>query len=190
MARPAPCGAEEASVDPIPIAPRAGGGALRLGLLADTHDDLVDWPECLERLAAAFADVDAILHCGDLSTPAALDGLAKIAPLWAVRSPADPPPRPPQLADGPRLFSAGELSVALVNALGGAPSREAPAALAGRPVDVLVFGGTHEAFVGAAGGALLVNPGSPTLAQLRSAAILELESGVASCRLLSWPRSA
>ena len=50
----------------------------------------------------------------------------------------------------------------------------------GRPVDIVVFGYTHEAMVETHGGILLVNPGSPSLVgqqvRLGTVAILELDS--------------
>jgi uncharacterized protein len=173
----------------ISLVAGAGRAAVRLGLLADTHDDLCDWPSCAARIADAFADLDAILHCGDLCTLAALDGLERLGPVYAVRSPADPPADPPRLVDGPRLFEAAGLRIGLVNALPDGPSRTAVREALGTPVDVLVFGGTHTSFLGAAEGTLLVNPGSPSLASERSAAILEIEDGVAACRMVSWPGS-
>ena len=76
----------------------------RFGLLADTHDNLIAWPETLERIRAALGTVDGIIHCGDLCTRQALDDLSGIAPVWAVRSSADAAESPPELVDGPGSF--------------------------------------------------------------------------------------
>ena len=141
----------------------------RIGLIADTHDDIVPWPTVAVRVAEAFASVDLILHCGDLTTTDVLDQLETIAPVLAVRSAADPPPAPPRLVDGPRVVDAGAVAIGLVNTL-----VDDPSAVFDRSVDVVVHGGTHTASVDTSGPMLLVNPGSPTLADVPSVAVLEL----------------
>jgi uncharacterized protein len=176
---------------------RAAGSGLRLGLVADTHDDLVDWRAVSGQIAASLEGVNAILHCGDLCTEAALAALERIAPVFAVRSAADPPARPPTLVDGPRLVEGEGVTVGLLNALGaplveaevadtihftGRAARDAALQFFGRPVDVAVFGGTHAPFVGTVDGILFVNPGSPSLAKERTLAILTLRSGSIGCR--------
>jgi len=180
----------------IPATRIAGG---RLGLVADTHDELVDWGTVLPRIAAALAGVDGILHCGDLTSAEALAGLHEIAPVLAVRSPADPEEAPPELVDGPRLVEAGELMIGLVNTLAGPPVGaqtdpvlgfpELPAAevgpeVFGRPVQVVVFGGSHVACLASAGGVLFVNPGSPSLAKTLTVGLLEVHGSVATPRIL------
>ncbi len=61
-----------------------------LGVLADTHV-----PDRVPRLPAAVADVfrqaevRAILHAGDVSSPQVLRDLARIAPVYAVRGNRD-----------------------------------------------------------------------------------------------------
>ena len=45
------------------------------------------------------------------------------------------------------------------------------------PVDAVVFGGTHRASVERVDDVLFVNPGSPSLADRTSVAILELGAG-------------
>jgi uncharacterized protein len=181
-------------MEPLPLRKRSASGPLRLGLLADTHDDLVEWDAVARQIAASLEGVDAILHCGDLCTNAALGALERIAPVFAVRSSADPPAQPPRLVDGPRLFETERVTIGLVNALGapmidadaigfGARSaRDVTGQLFGRRVDVTVFGGTHAGFVGAADGILFVNPGSPSLATERTLAILTLNAGSIGCR--------
>ena len=174
--------------------------ARRIGLLADTHDDLVEWPPIQARLAELLSGVELLLHCGDLCTLRLLDRLAEIAPVLAVRSPADPAAAPPRLVDGPRVVRAGGLTIGVVNALG-APPVEAevghtlrfPGLAAarvgvevfGRAVDVVVFGGSHVPCVASAAGILFVNPGSPSLAEERSVGILDVGDGVAAAQILA-----
>src|SRR5262245_39535038 len=132
----------------------------RFGLLADTHDDAVDWPAALDLISSAMGDVDAIIHCGDLCTAQALESLAGIAPVWAVRTQADAPPSPPALVDGPRVLEAGRVRIGVTTSLSAGPVHaevdpavrfvrtEGPDVakkLFGEAVDVCVFGGTHRA---------------------------------------------
>jgi len=162
----------------------------RFGLLADTHDNAVDWPKALDEIRAALGEVDAIIHCGDLCTRQALVTLSSIAPVWAVRTQADVAASPPRLVDGARVLEAGRVQVGVVATLNADPvgaevnpavrfvrtaGSDVAASLFGGPVDVCVFGGTHRAEIIAVGGTLFVNPGSPTLADQRSVGILVVD---------------
>ena len=157
----------------------------RFGLTADTHDDLVDWPAILAGLRAAWGEVDAVLHCGDISTAAALESLAAIAPTYATRNDGDPPAEPPTLSDGPRLLSLGGMRVGLTFKLPeDARTAEGAAALFGGPIAACLYGGTHEPRLDRAGGVLFVNPGSPSLAKRRTAAVLTIDSGRVSAEIV------
>lgn len=142
---------------------------MRIGLVADTHDEVVPWDQVHDKIADAFVGVELILHCGDLQTMGVLDRLEEIAPVLAVRSEGDPPPAPPRLVDGPRVVDAGRTSIGLVSRLAGPPEK-----VFDRSVGVVVHGGTHEGSIESIDGILLVNPGSPTLADDVSVAILEV----------------
>lgn len=171
----------------------------RFGLVADTHDVAVDWPAAVEKIRAAMGPVDAIIHCGDLTTPKAIEGLSAIAPVWATRNPAgDADPSPPVLVNGPRILEVGASGIGVVFALTTDPigaetdpvlrfPKHSPEAsmqmLFGGRVDVCVFGGTHAAIVASAAGTLFVNPGSPTLAKTRTVGVLTLEDGLAQVEI-------
>jgi putative phosphoesterase len=148
----------------------------KIGLIADTHDDLVEWDEIQPKVAAAFVGVELIVHCGDLSTMAVLDSLGEIAPVVAVRSPGDPP------ADGARLFNAphriehGGTAIAVVNELG---------AQTFEGVAVVLCGGTHKATIERRAEQLVVNPGSPSLAETVTVAVLEIDGGRAEAAIVS-----
>ena len=157
----------------------------RFGLTADTHDDLVDWPVILAALKASWGGIDAILHCGDITSAAALDSLAAIAPVFATRSDGDPPADAPRLSDGPRVLNVDGVRVGLTFALPEeAKTAEGAARLFGEPVAACIYGGTHAAEVGDRGGVLFVNPGSPSLAKLRTTAVLTIEAGRASAEII------
>jgi uncharacterized protein len=158
----------------------------RFGLTADTHDVLVDWPGVAAALAAAWDPVDAILHCGDITSPVALETLAARAPVFATRSADDPPSQPPVLTDGPRLLEAGGVRIGLVFSLGDEPPDAATAnRLFDAPIDVCVWGGTHEASIREIDGVLFVNPGSPSLAKTRTAAVLTVKDRRASASIVA-----
>jgi uncharacterized protein len=140
----------------------------RIGVIADTHDDVVPWDQVHAKVAEAFDGVELILHCGDLRTFGVLDRLGEISPVVAVRSAGDPLPEPPRLFDGPHVVETGDAVVGLVNVLG-----DDPAKAFGRPVDVIVHGGTHAASIEDSGPVLMVNPGSPTLADQPTVAVID-----------------
>jgi uncharacterized protein len=146
---------------------------MRIGLIADTHDEIAPYDTVADKLSSAFDGVDLILHCGDLTTTGVLDRLEELAPVVAVRSANDPSPEPPRLFEGPHVLEAGGLVIGLVNTLGDLDVGE----LFGRPVDVVVHGGTHAASIERTDGVLLVNPGSPTLANEVTVAILDIADG-------------
>jgi putative phosphoesterase len=146
---------------------------VRIGLVADTHDEIAPYDAVADKLAGAFDGVELILHCGDLTTTGVLDRLGELAPVVAVRSANDPSPEPPRLVEGPHILEVGGLVIGLVNTLGDAD----PGELFGRPVDVVVHGGTHAASIERTGGVLRVNPGSPTLAEEVTVAVLDIADG-------------
>ena len=150
--------------------------ARRVGLIADTHDEIVTWDDLQPKVEAALDDVDLVLHCGDATTAVVLDLLETIAPVRAVRSPADPPAAPPRLSDGPVRLDVGGTIVVLSRA------RPDPSEAAG--ADVVVFGGTHEAVVETVGDILYVNPGSPSLAERTSVAVIDLTGMAPDARII------
>src|SRR5262249_45057674 len=89
----------------------------RFGVLADTHDALVDWPNGLRAIRDALGAVDGIIHCGDLTTGKTIDTLAELAPVWAVRSAGDPVEAAPTLIDGPRVLEVGDVRIGVVFSL-------------------------------------------------------------------------
>lgn len=144
--------------------------SVRIGAISDSHSDICDWPAVLQRVRDAFAGVDLILHCGDISTAEALDDLEAIAPVQATRSAIDPPPDDKRIADGPRVVEAGGHRLVL------AFNRPDASVAADEGVDLVVFGGTHAPSVETVDGVLWVNPGSPALAERTSVAIVTLDA--------------
>ncbi len=150
---------------------------VRIGLIADTHGLLR--PQCL----AALAEVDRILHAGDVGD-GVLEALAAIAPVQAVSGNTDP-------AGNPRLEPALELAVDGVTihvSHGHELGRPEPEALLARyGARVIVYGHTHEPLVRHVDGRLVVNPGAAGPARFNvrpTVARLTIDRGTAEAEIL------
>lgn len=166
---------------------------MRIGVAADLHRSADDGSDLPAPLIDLFSTVDLIALCGDIGVAGTVDRLAKLAPVVAVRNPASPDDgggRAPRIAAVVRPAEAG-LSFGLTFSLRGALSidegrivatgagvRAAVEVQFDTAVDVVLFGSTHAPLVAHAEGIFFVNPGSPTFAERRTAAVLEAESGI------------
>lgn len=161
----------------------------RFGLIADAH--IHPGRPLPEPIAALFAGADGILVLGDMGEASGLDALAEFAPVTGVVG-GDDPADDKRLVGEVALFEIGGLSVGAVfdptdhglftrsePLAVGADFDEAMRRVFGRRLDVLVCGSTHKACVASASGVLIVNPGSPTLSDQPSVAVLQVADGVA-----------
>jgi putative phosphoesterase len=106
----------------------------RIGVISDTHGVLPP------AVADVFANVDAIIHAGDIGGAHILDALRKLAPVTSVDGNNDD-------ATGEEIVRTklGTLRVLLTHILP-RPSKPAPrviASLRAEPADVVVFGHSH-----------------------------------------------
>ena len=166
---------------------------MRIGLISDTHIPVAAkelWPQIYD----AFRGVDLIMHGGDLMVPEVIDWLEEVAPVMAVSGNGDHlgwerslPPRDPRLSESKVLAVEG-LRIGLVHdfQLPEAPPLRTMEGLMrhyfGGPVNVIVRGSTHAAEITKVKGVLIVNPGSPTFpdhktARLGTVGFLEIEGG-------------
>lgn len=132
----------------------------RIGVLSDTHvqsgSDAAT--RLLQLLSKHIADVDLILHAGDVADPALLACFGP--PVYAVRGNIDPPD--PQLPQQ-RVLEVAGWRFGLIHGWG------APAGLvqrirqnfSGESLDCIVFGHSHYPYNQRHGGTLFFNPGSP-----------------------------
>ena len=118
---------------------------MHLIILSDTHGLLR--PAVLELLQNA----DAILHAGDINTPAIVEQLAAIAPLYIVRGNNDKDWAEALPHD--LTVTLGGVTFCLVH-----NRKEVPADLTG--VDAVVFGHSHRYLQQEQAGVLWLNPGS------------------------------
>jgi putative phosphoesterase len=123
-----------------------------IGLIADTHGLLR--PE----IARVFADVDLIVHAGDVGGHDVLQSLAAIAPVEAVSGNVDDRFDPMLPRERSLPVGALMLHVSHGDELG-SPTPER--LLARYSADVLVYGHTHKALVfNGDNGRIVVNPGA------------------------------
>jgi putative phosphoesterase len=171
-----------------------GRRSARIGVLSDTHipeSQPTLWPQVLD----AFADVDVILHGGDLHDVELLDVLGAVAPTLAARGNGEEGSggRPVQ-PDRPNLRDAWTIDVAdvRVGLTHELPIPEFPPRLVladervrifgDARLDVLVYGHTHVEAIDVIDSILCVNPGSPTFphnleAQLGTIAFVQIDDG-------------
>ncbi len=155
---------------------------MRVLVLSDTHVAAAQVPWVVELLRPHLDGVEHILHAGDAVSPALHEALAKLAPLSAVAGNMDPPELRARWPEE-SVLELGGRRVGLIHGWG------APQDLARRvverfqapdgrvPLDVLVFGHSHQPLVERRGGLLLLNPGSAVdqrFAPYRSVAELDL----------------
>ena len=126
---------------------------MRIGVISDTHGFL---PAAVHDV---FADVDHIIHAGDVGSSAVLVELATIAPVTAVHGNTDSAelafslPGRVSVAVGGVRFLVGHVRAEVVRP--GVPD----------DVDVVVFGHTHVPLAERRDGRLYLNPGSTSRAR-------------------------
>ncbi len=133
----------------------------RLLIVSDTHvpDFARRLPAWLLRLAER---ADRIVHAGDATAAAVLDELAGLAPVTAALGNIDGPDVAAWGAAPVASLTVEGLTMTVVHDAGRRDGREARLRRRFPDADVIVFGHSHAPEVTAAGGAWLVNPGSPT----------------------------
>ncbi len=142
--------------------------SLRIGLIADTHmpGTIASlWPQIYD----GFADVDCILHAGDLHVAAVIDELEAMAPTYVCAGNGDLDVRHHRLQERWEGNLAG-LNVGLIHRFP-TPRRADEARLEKKltqhfghtGLEVVIYGHTHLAEVHSVAGRTYINPGSPTL---------------------------
>ena len=148
---------------------------MRIGLISDTHGLLR--PQVLERLA----DVDLILHAGDIGPEDIVTELEVLAPVKAVHGNTDGLAIRARYPEVQEMEEVGRRIVVTHGHVYGSPT---PAVLrnAFPAADVIVFGHTHRPEIDRAEGRLVINPGAAGPARFRlspSVAVLRLDSSTA-----------
>ncbi len=181
---------------------------MKIGLISDTHSagSGRDLPNAVLQ---ALRGVDLILHCGDLECLGVLDYLETVAPVLAVRGYEDPREPGGRLADATRVVHADSIAIGMIHDIQWPgpkiattgdgtglvlPQGQAAETLVkkfGQPVDVVLFGDTHEELICQWDGILMVNPGSPTYpgrrhrrGALGTLAMLEIRDSAAEAQII------
>ncbi len=129
---------------------------MKLGIISDTHAKTID--EIPVAIRKALADVDIIVHAGDFTQKAVLDGLRATGQVKAVFGNMDSTELKSSLPESD-VFEVGGRKIGLTHGSG------APWGIAERVrqrfsgVDIIIFGHSHEPCNRYIQGILLVNPG-------------------------------
>jgi putative phosphoesterase len=134
---------------------------MRIALLADTHAPR-RWRGCPPALASALAEMDLILHAGDVCTAAVLDELASYAPVHVVLGNNDGSDVASWGASETLELELEGVRVAMVHETGAAAGRGRRMRARFPDADLLVFGHSHIPLDETHDGLRLINPGSPT----------------------------
>ena len=152
---------------------------MRIGVISDTHS-AGSGRDLPAQVLQALEGVDIILHCGDLECLGVLDYLETVAPVLAVRGYEDPLEKGDRLAYATRVVQAGGVAIGMTHDIQWPgpkiattgdgdglilPEGQAVETLRkkfGQPVDVVLFGDTHEELICRWDSVLMINPGSPT----------------------------
>lgn len=182
------------------------GALLKVGVISDTHIPSAG-PEPPLEVVTAFEGVDLILHAGHVNVASCIEWLERIAPVRSTESWVEGSGESWTRNVRVEVMELAGHTVGMVHelilrsladdVLPGSIGRDfsradsLPKELAGifgRPVDVVVFGYTHEAMVERHSGVLLINPGSPSLVgqqvKLGTVVILDLDGERADARIV------
>lgn len=149
-------------------------GALRVGLVSDTHNLLR--PEVLDYLRGS----DHVIHAGDICAEAVLQALAQLAPLTVVRGNNDRGPWAQRLPQAGTVRLGG-VAIHVVHDL-----KELVLPPEAR---VVVSGHSHQPKVEERDGVLYVNPGSAGPRRFKlpvSAAELRIQDGRVTAQLTTF----
>ena len=129
---------------------------MKLGIISDTHARAID--EIPSAIKKALACVDFIIHAGDFTNQALLDGLGSIGKVRAVCGNMDSIELKRSLPERD-IFEFSGKKIGIIHD-SGAPwgiSERIRKQFSG--VDIIVFGHSHKPYSGYVQGVFLVNPG-------------------------------
>lgn len=163
-----------------------------LGIVSDTH-----LPRFGRMLPVALvaglraAAVDRIIHCGDMTDLIAVELLSVIAPVDAVAGNNDGAEISTRFGRK-RIVTIDGVRIGIVHGDAGrhAAPRNALAAFATEPIDLICFGHSHRPLLERHGDRVLLNPGSPTDKRVMptySYAIVRVDAGTFEAEIHTYP---
>ncbi len=129
---------------------------MKIGVISDTHAKTLD--DIPAPILRALAEVDLIVHAGDFTERAVLDGLRTLGEVKAVCGNMDSDELKAMLPQK-EFFVANGRGIGLIHGAGG------PRGIANRirdmfqGMDIIIYGHSHEAKKRLIRGSLLFNPG-------------------------------
>jgi uncharacterized protein len=131
----------------------------KIGVISDTH--IPHFKAIPEAVWRYFADVELVIHAGDLSLLTVIDELETIAPVVAVQGNVE---REEVILKLPikREIVLGKVRIGVVHILGDAQMRAKAARHEFPDARVIIFGHSHVPYNQEHAGQLLFNPGSAT----------------------------
>lgn len=142
---------------------RSFDAPLRIGVISDTHiyphSSRILHPSIINLFERA--QVDLMVHLGDVNTRDVLDEIAEIAPLIAVVGNNDDEELQVVLPLTTR-FMVGRHSFGVIHGHGGRSARDEAIRRWGGKVDYVLFGHSHKPLLEKIGETVLFNPGSAT----------------------------
>ena len=130
-----------------------------IGVISDTH--IPQFKQLPEAVSTHFAEVEIIIHAGDLSRLWVIDELETLAPVVAVQGNIEDEEVVEKLPIK-REVVVGHCRIGIVHILGDSHNREKVARQEFPEVRVVVFGHSHIPWNQEINGQLLFNPGSAT----------------------------
>ena len=155
-----------------------GKDRYRIGVISDTHGRLPD------AVIDHFAQLDLIIHAGDIGDPDILARLARLARVVAVRGNMDVPSWFPELPEVATV-QAGDVTLLVIHDLYRLSSHQISTA-----IRVIISGHTHQAQRQRRNGILFLNPGSAGQGRYRrplSIAVLEINKSEAKAHIVELP---
>lgn len=152
---------------------------MRIALLSDTHAPRF-WRTCPPLVAQRLGGIDAILHAGDVCTPAVLDELSGFAPVHAVRGNNDGAHVARWGAPDTLNIELGGVGIGMLHDSGPASGRGPRLMRMFPDAQLVVFGHSHIPWDETYLGQRQVNPGSPTDKRRQvhgTMAVVELNEG-------------
>ena len=132
---------------------------MRIGVISDTHVKRID--EIPVAILKALAEVDLIIHAGDFTERAVLDGFRTIGEVKAVCGNMDSGELKSMLPQK-ELFVINGKNIGLIHGWGGPSGIATRIREAFTNVDLIIYGHSHEPWSQSIHGTLLFNPGRAT----------------------------
>ena len=129
---------------------------MRIGVIADTH--VRAFSEIPSPILVALAEVNLIIHAGDFTERAVLEGLRTLGEVKAVYGNMDSSELKRMLPPK-ELFTVNGKKIGLIHGSGGPWGMADRVRRMFKDVDIIIFGHSHEPYNQLIGGSLLFNPG-------------------------------